>query len=231
MLGSKRVTTRDVDINVLSFPEFPEDPMIKARFPFDDDNSIMKITYLDPKEAVKADVATRRAQHIPLLLKYSLTDPKTNFTYANYQLLLADKIRTLAERGECKDKKRETDLADIKFCIEEMFMRDEKMPEDLKFLYSVEDWGKVLEYLKGEEEHEGACAFRRATVIIDYARYVRRLHRFRHRSGALKGAHECFVWFYSELYTCVIVPEFSVLEDFNEITCEGSIRYRSACKY
>ncbi|EDR01596.1 uncharacterized protein LACBIDRAFT_333076 [Laccaria bicolor S238N-H82] len=126
MFGSKRVTTRDVDINVLSFPEFPEDPMIKARFPFDDDNSIMKITYLDSKEAVKADVATRRAQHIPLLLKYSLTDPKTNFTYANYQLLLADKIRTLAERGEKKDKKRETDLADIKFCIEEMFMRDEK---------------------------------------------------------------------------------------------------------
>ena len=114
----------------------------------------MKVTYLDPVEAVKADVATRRAQHIPLFLKYSMTDPETNFQYANYQLLLADKIQTFAERGEKIDKKRETDLFDIKFCIEEMYAREEKMPEELKFLYSAEDWSKVLTCLKEEVDHE-----------------------------------------------------------------------------
>ena len=106
----------------------------------------MKVTYIPPDErdAVKCDVATRRANLIPLFLKYSIRDEENGITCAGLALLLADKIHTIASRGDTRDSKRSTDMEDITFCIGKMFENGETMPNELKILYSKDDWNKVL---------------------------------------------------------------------------------------
>ena len=60
----------------------------------------MKVTYIPPDEmdAVKCDVATKRAYLVPLFLKYSIWDEENGITCAGLALLLADKIHTVASR-------------------------------------------------------------------------------------------------------------------------------------
>lgn len=59
-------------------------------------------------------------------------------------LLLVDKIGALAQQGEKMDKKRVTDMEDILFCIQKMYENSEKMPRELKRLYTTAEWNKVL---------------------------------------------------------------------------------------
>ena len=97
---------------------------------------MMKITYLDPKKknSIKCDVATKQANLMPLFLQYSIKDKKTGITHAGVELLLADKIRTFAERGHKKLAKGVGDLGDVRFCVTNMFLHDRKMDKDLKSL-------------------------------------------------------------------------------------------------
>ncbi|KIM42557.1 hypothetical protein M413DRAFT_26597 [Hebeloma cylindrosporum] len=76
-------------------------------------------------------------------------------TYTKLELLLADKIRTYAERGDKNNHRGATDLADIKFCITEMFLEETKMPEALKSLYTPANWDKVIRVLTTDEANEG----------------------------------------------------------------------------
>ena len=111
---------------------------------------MMKITYLDPKKkhSIKCDVATKQANLMPLFLQYSIKDKKTGITHAGVELLLADKIRTFAERGHKKLAKGVSDLSDVRFCVTNMFLHDRKMDKELKSLYTQRDLDTVLEALK-----------------------------------------------------------------------------------
>lgn len=115
----------------------------------------MKATYMDPthKDSIKCDIATRKADFMPLFLKYSLTknESGTSIIYPKIELLLADKIRTYGERADKKNSKGETDLEDIRFCTMEMFAQNKKMPEELKFLYTSEHLDQVVRILTSDE--------------------------------------------------------------------------------
>ncbi|GLB43001.1 hypothetical protein LshimejAT787_1204500 [Lyophyllum shimeji] len=149
MNGSKRRTT-DVDINVAAFPKIPSTDSMLARMRAYD---MMRVTHLHPNHAVKCDVANRRADLMPLFLRHAIHDEENGITGAGPALLLADKIHTFAERAVAKEDKRQSDLEDIRFCMEKMYLETgEKMPNELKILYSAGDWEQVLEALEVEEE-------------------------------------------------------------------------------
>lgn len=111
----------------------------------------MKATYMDPmqEDSIKCDIATRKAGLMPLFLKYCLTrdESGTSIIYSKTELLLADKIRTYGERADKKNVKGATDLEDIRFCMTEMFVQNEKMPEELKSLYTPEHLNQVVRNL------------------------------------------------------------------------------------
>ena len=102
---------------------------------------MMKATYMDPmqEDSIKCDIATRKAGLMPLFLKYCLTrdESGTSIIYSKTELLLADK----------KNIKGGTDLEDIRFCMTEMFVQNEKMPEELKSLYTPEHLNQVVRNL------------------------------------------------------------------------------------
>lgn len=68
------------------------------------------------------------------------------------ELLLADKVLTFAERGHKKHHKGDTDMMDIKFCIEKMYTEGLTMPKPpwLKRLYNSNACNKVIERLGHE---------------------------------------------------------------------------------
>ena len=115
----------------------------------------MKTTLIDPthKDSIKCDIATRKADLMPLFLKFCLTknESGTSITYSRVELLLADKICTYAERAGKKHGKGETDLEDIRFCMMEMFASNKKMPEELKSLYTSEHLDQVVRNLTSDE--------------------------------------------------------------------------------
>ena len=79
---------------------------------------MMKATYMDSthKDSIKCDIATRKADLMPLFLKYCLTQNEsgTSIMYSKVELLLADKIRAYGERADKKNSKGATDLEDIR---------------------------------------------------------------------------------------------------------------------
>lgn len=143
--------TRDVDINVTAFPKLRDSETILARVTT---HNMMKVTYLHPTDAVKCDMVTKPANLMSLFLKYSLQDEKLSITCAGPALLLADKIHTYADRGETRGK-RLSDLEDIVFCMSKMYENAETMPNELKSLYTAEDWNKVLEGFEMDEDNGG----------------------------------------------------------------------------
>jgi hypothetical protein len=106
---------------------------------------MMKVTYSAiENEAVKCDIAGKRVDMMPLFLRHSITDKMHGITCASPRLLLADKITTVAERGDKSGAKWATDMLDIAFCIQKMYDNSEKMPNELKVLYTAAEWKKVL---------------------------------------------------------------------------------------
>lgn len=132
---------QDVDIDVTAFPKLENSDILKVKGP--DKNNMMKVTYLKIEdEAVKCDIGAKRVALMPLFLRHSITDD--GITCASPRLLLADKITTVAERGDKSGEKWVTDMRDITFCIQRMYDNSEKMPRELKSLYTADEWNKVL---------------------------------------------------------------------------------------
>jgi hypothetical protein len=71
MLSESKYLIKDVDINVTAFPDIKNSNTVLARLT---SYNMMKVTYLDATDAVKCDIATKRADIIPLFLKYSICD-------------------------------------------------------------------------------------------------------------------------------------------------------------
>lgn len=132
---------QDVDIDVTAFPKLESSDIVMVKGP--DSNKMMKVTYLAIKDqAVKCDIGGKRVDLMPLFLRHSITDE--GITCANHRLLLADKIGTVADRGDKSSTKLASDMADITFCIQKMYENSEKMPRELKNLYTGAQWNKVL---------------------------------------------------------------------------------------
>lgn len=114
----------------------------------------MRVTYQDPegKNSMGCDIATRKVDLMPLYLDWSIKNNETDITYAKLELLLADKIQTSAERAEKNNPKGATD---IKFCVTEMFLQENKMSKEFKSLYTSENWDKVVQFLTTDEGKEG----------------------------------------------------------------------------
>jgi hypothetical protein len=119
------------------------------------EGTMMKATYMDPKykNSIKCDIATRKADLMPLFLKYCLTKDEsgTSITYSTVELLLADKIRTYGERADKKHAKGVTDLEDICFCMVKMLLAEKKMPEELKSLYTPAHLDQVVQNLISDD--------------------------------------------------------------------------------
>ena len=134
---------QDVDIDVTAFPKIENSDIVMVKGP--DSNKMMKVTYLAiENQAVKCDIGAKRVHLMPLFLRHSITDEAHGITCANPRLLLADKIGTVADRGDRNGTKRVSDMEDITFCIQKMFENSEKMPSELKNLYTPAEWRKVL---------------------------------------------------------------------------------------
>ena len=118
-----------------------------------DSNKMMKVTYLAIEDqAVKCDIGAKRVDLMPLFLRHSIKDEKHGITCATPRLLLANKISTVADRGDKYGTKRVSDMADITFCIQKMYENSEKMPSELKNLYTAAEWNKVLFELEYVED-------------------------------------------------------------------------------
>jgi hypothetical protein len=143
-LGEQNLSfIQDVDIDVTAFPKLENSDIVMVKGP--DSNKMMKVTYLAIEDqAVKCDIGAKRIDMMPLFLRHSFTDETHGITCASPSLLLADKISTVADRGDRKGTKRVSDMADITFCIQKMYEISEKMPSELKNLYTAAEWNKVL---------------------------------------------------------------------------------------
>jgi hypothetical protein len=134
---------QDVDIDVTAFPKIENSDIVKVKGP--DSNKMMKVSYLAiENQAVKCDIGGKRVDLMPLFLRHSITDEAHGITCASPSLLLADKISTVADRGDRIGTKRVSDMEDITFCIQKMYDNSEKMPSELKNLYTAAEWRKVL---------------------------------------------------------------------------------------
>lgn len=134
---------QNVDINVTASPKLKNSDIVKVRGP--DSNKMMRVTYLAIEDqAVKCDISTKRTDLMSLFLRHSITDETHGITCASPSLLLADKISTVADLGDKQGTKCVSDMADITFCIQKMYEISEKMPSELKHLYTAAEWNKVL---------------------------------------------------------------------------------------
>ena len=135
---------QDVDIDVTAFPKLENSDIVKVGGP--NSKNMMKVTYLElENEAEKScDIGAKRVALMPLFLRHSITNKMHGITCASPRLLLADKITTFAERRDKSGKKWATDMIDIAFCIQRMYENSEKMPRELKSLYTAAEWDKVL---------------------------------------------------------------------------------------
>ncbi|KAF8056568.1 hypothetical protein FPV67DRAFT_1431331 [Lyophyllum atratum] len=150
MIGSRR-HTRDVDINVAAYPKIPSTEFVKSRI----ESHMMQVTLMHPTDAIKCDVVKKCAHNMRLFKEHSIRDEENGIWCAGPALLLADKIRTFSERNIKKVAKHESDLEDIQFCIEKMYFSQQKMPNELKSLYSARQWKQALEALEEDAEDEG----------------------------------------------------------------------------
>ena len=133
---------QNVDINVTAFPKLKNSDIVKIRGP--DSYKMMRVTTWQLKTRQKCDISTKRADLMSLFLRHSITDETHGITCASPSLLLADKISTVADLGDKHGTKCVSDMADITFCIQKMYEISEKMPSELKHLYTAVEWNKVL---------------------------------------------------------------------------------------
>lgn len=103
-----------------------------------------KITYQmnSQNECVTCDMSVARADIVlEMYHDYTVTIPGLEgVVVAGPSLLLADKIRTYAERSNTSRLKKISDMADITFCLELMAKNRIKMDSALRGLYSVNQW-------------------------------------------------------------------------------------------
>ena len=109
---------QNVDINVTAFPKLKNSDIVKVRGP--DSYKMMRVTTWQLKTRQKCDISTKRADLMSLFLRPSITDETHGITCASPSLLLADKISTVADRGDKHGTKCVSDMADITFCIQKM---------------------------------------------------------------------------------------------------------------
>lgn len=113
---------------------------------------MMKITYRwkAGSAAVACDMSTKRADTVHKVYdKYTITIPELKgVVIAGPSLLLADKIRTLAERNISCDVKMKTDMVDIRHCLRLMLDYNIKMDPLLRSLYSSDQWQTVRSRLE-----------------------------------------------------------------------------------
>ncbi|KAF4613838.1 hypothetical protein D9613_008095 [Agrocybe pediades] len=167
--GQQRIT-KDLDINVESFPPFNDDdlPAGHSIRVYNQSDDMRKLKHTSPslhmQSKITCDLSTRKVNadsDFDLYKNYSvLTEGAVRIRYAGLYLLLADKIATVVRRTIIS--KVQTDCHDITFCLEEIARSEEnpKMPQELKKLYTQQDWenacGHLATYCEDHADDPGA---------------------------------------------------------------------------